>query len=66
MMMIKLKKKLILIKKKLILIKKKLILMFLLSSLPGQNKTKIKKFLLLIDLNVGDNDLYNLIVVELI
>ena len=47
-------------------LKKKLILMFLLSSLPGQKKTKIEKFLLLIDLNVGDNNLYNLIVVELV
>ena len=47
-------------------LKKKLILMFLLYSFPRQKKTKIEKFLLFVDLNVEDNDLYNLIVVELI
>ena len=47
-------------------LKKKLILMFLLSSFLGQKKTKIEKFLLFVELNVEENDLYNLIVVELV
>ena len=50
----------------LILIKKKLILMFHFSSISRQKKTKIENFLLFVDLNVEDNDLYNLIVVELV
>ena len=57
MMMIKLKK----------LLKKIVILMlFLLSSLSGQKKTKIEKFLLSVDSHVEENDLYNLIVVEFV
>ena len=47
-------------------LKKKLILMFLISSFRGQKKTKIEKLLLFVDLNVEENDLYNLIVVELV
>ena len=35
-------------------------------SFPWQKETKIKKFLLFVDLNVEENDLYNLIVVELV
>ena len=33
-------------------------------SFPWQKETKIKKFLLFVELNVEENDLYNLIVVE--
>ena len=45
---------------------KKLILMFLLPSLPRQKKTKIDKFLLFVDSNVEENDLYNSVIVELV
>ena len=34
--------------------------------LQGQKKTKFENFLLYVDLNVEENDLYNLIVVELV
>ena len=62
MMMIKLKKILFLM----FLLSSILFLMFILSSLPGQKKTKLEKFLLFVELNVEENDLYNLIIVELV
>ena len=62
MMMIKLKKILFLM----FLLSSILFLVFILSSLPGQKKTKLEKFLLFVELNVEENDFYNLIIVELV